>query len=395
MNLDAALNQFDLVEANLAKLETVLKRMTALVPSGVAFMDGSPEDREYRELGRSYRELVDALPAIDGWKITAIPLGLDEIAQMRFDANEVGEVEALVMVERSINEPDHDIDEYRSRFHRKRRQLVRGRFNELVADVDQLLKCFDLDAYSQDSRSKVSGAEWDRLKTLVVEIDRLLGAGSRSSAWSDLRRHLSFAEGCDLHDIVKKDWPVVRHEIARAGYEETEPLPVAIADLGELTAAKPSGPVATALSWTVLDDEGFERLTFSLISDAPGYENPAWLTRTRAADRGRDLSVTRVRQDALAGVSRDRVIIQCKHWLSRSVSDTDIADCVTKMTHWEPPSVDVLIVVTSGRFTTDAVAWQEKHNQSGKHLKVELWPESHLERLLAQRPHIVAEFRLR
>lgn len=86
--------------------------------------------------------MVDALPAIDGWKLTAIPLGLDEIAQMRFDANEVGEVEALVMVERSINEPDHDIDEYRSRFHRKRRQLVYGRFAELVADVDELLKRF-------------------------------------------------------------------------------------------------------------------------------------------------------------------------------------------------------------------------------------------------------------
>lgn len=89
------------------------------------------------------------------------------------------------------------------------------------------------------------------------------------------------------------------------------------------------------------------------------------------------------------------MIIQCKHWLSKSVPDTELAESVTKMVHWEPPSVDVLIVVTSGRFTTDAVAWQEKHNQSGRHLKVELWPESHLERLLAQRPHIVAEFHLR
>jgi hypothetical protein len=395
MDLDHALRQFDLVEANLAKLETVLKRITALVPSGIAFMDGSPEDREHRELCRSYRDLIAALPAIDGWKITAAPPGLDAIAQMRLDANEVGEIECMVSVEQGINEPDHEFDDYRSRFNRKRRQLVRRRLSELVAEADALIGAFDLALYTPDIRTDVSGANWDRLRSVVAETDRLLGTGSRSSSWNDLRRHLSFAKGCDIHDIVTKDWPVVRHEIARMGYEETEPLPVAVADLDELTAAKPAGRVATALSWDALDDEAFERLIFCLISDAPGYENPAWLTRTRAPDRGRDLSVTRVRQDALAGVSRERVIIQCKHWLSKSVPDTELADSVTKMVHWEPPSVDVLIVVTSGRFTTDAVAWQEKHNQSGKHLKVELWPESHLERLLAQRPHIVAEFHLR
>ena len=231
MDLDHALKQFDLVEANLAKLEAVLNRMTALVPEGIAFMDGSPEDREYRELRRSYCALVDALPATDGWRITAVPSRLDAIAQMRFDASEIGEPEAFVMVERSINEPDHELDEYRSRFKRKRRQLVRVRFAELVGEVDELLKRFSLDAYTPDARSEVSGAEWDRLKGLVAEIDRLLGTGSRSRSWNDLRRHLSFANGCDLHDIVKKDWPVVRHEIARVGYEETEPLPVAVADL--------------------------------------------------------------------------------------------------------------------------------------------------------------------
>lgn len=132
--------------------------------------------------------------------------------------------------------------------------------------------------------------------SVVTETDRLFGTGSRSSSWNDLRRHLSFAKGCDIHDIVTKDWPVVRHEIARMGYDETEPLPVAVADLDDLTVAKPSVRVATALNWTALDDETFERLIFCLISDAPGYENPAWLTRTRAPDRGRDLSVTRVRQ---------------------------------------------------------------------------------------------------
>jgi len=45
-------------------------------------------------------------------------------------------------------------------------------------------------------------------------------------------------------------------------------------------------------------------------------------------DRGRDLSVVRVTRDHLSGVSRARVIIQCKHWLSKSVSLSDLTALV-------------------------------------------------------------------
>ena len=62
---------------------------------------------------------------------------------------------------------------------------------------------------------------------------------------------------------------------------------------------------------------------------------------------------------------------------------------------WEPPRVDVHVIATSGRFTSDAVAVVEKHNQSDSALRVEMWAESHLERLLASRPGIIAEFGLR
>jgi len=41
------------------------------------------------------------------------------------------------------------------------------------------------------------------------------------------------------------------------------------------------------------------------------------------------------------------------------------------------------------------VAWIEKHNDAGKQPTIEMWPESHLELLLARRPHLVAEFKLR
>lgn len=132
MDLDHALKQFDLVEANLAKLEKVLERMTALIPSGVAFMDGSPEDREYRELGRTYDEIRATLPAIDGRRITAALDELDQIAQQRLDAREVGEFECMVMVEQGISARSHQIDEYRHRFNHKRRELVRTRLGEIV-----------------------------------------------------------------------------------------------------------------------------------------------------------------------------------------------------------------------------------------------------------------------
>ena len=41
------------------------------------------------------------------------------------------------------------------------------------------------------------------------------------------------------------------------------------------------------------------------------------------------------------------------------------------------------------------VEWVERHNQSEQAIRIELWPESHLEQLLVQRPDLIAEFGLR
>jgi hypothetical protein len=62
---------------------------------------------------------------------------------------------------------------------------------------------------------------------------------------------------------------------------------------------------------------------------------------------------------------------------------------------WEPPRVDILIIATSGRFTTDAIQYVENINQSDTALHIELWAESHLEMLLASRPALIGEFGLR
>lgn len=53
--------------------------------------------------------------------------------------------------------------------------------------------------------------------------------------------------------------------------------------------------------------------------------------------------------------------------------------------------MNVLIIATSGRFTSDAVAWIEQHNHAGERPITEMWPDSQFETLLAERPHLVAE----
>jgi Restriction endonuclease len=209
-----------------------------------------------------------------------------------------------------------------------------------------------------------------------------------------MRRHLSFAQGCDLHDIADHDWPSVKQDIESALYGALDPVPVSVSDLAEIASTQPVGKVSTELAWSVLSNEGFERLVFNLILDAPGYENARWLTHTSAPDHGRDLSVDRVVTDSW-GVMRSRVIIQCKHWLSRSIAPSDVAAALAAIKLCEPPPVDVLIIATSGRFSADAVTWIEKHNHERTRPAVEPWPESHLESALAERAPLVAEFGLR
>lgn len=236
---------------------------------------------------------------------------------------------------------------------------------------------------------------------LFIRIQELSGHAllgdsvTRPKRWGDLLRHLKFGKICDLVDITKTDWPMVKSSIWSSLTEEDEPIPSEVTDLSHLVATHPSGQIATKLLWDNIGEDEFERLIFVLISSVTGYENPEWLMKTRAADRGRDLSVTRVIIDSLSGVIRQRVIIQCKHYLKTSISAEDIALLKEQIKLWEPPRVHVLIIASSGRFTADAVSLIERHNESDSALKIEMWPESHIERLLASRPAIVGEFRLR
>ena len=389
--LDSALRQFEATEANLAKLETLWARIEQLLPSGPAF--GGPP--EYEEVCLAFRRVLAGLPAIDGFRITDCLHDYDEAGQMHLDAAELGEIEIQVSVHNELERQGRELREYRFRFQAKRRELVRGRLVRVIDEIDEFLGGLRSEVEGRELDATVTAPAWERLKDGVREIDTLVGTGSRPTRWSDLQRHLHFGMVGDLADILRLDWPAVKRSLTSELYGQHDPVPVTCDDLSEIVAAKPTGPVTTRLDWQGLTDDEFERLVFLMISETPGYENPEWLQKTNAPDRGRDLSVVRVEQDPLGSVRRYRTIIQCKHWLSRSVGQSDVAETRSQMELWQPPRVDVLVIATTGRFTADAISLAEQHNQSDRALTIAMWPDSHLERLLAARPHLIGHFRLR
>lgn len=394
MDLDEALQLFDATEANLRRLEAVWAELEQLVPDGISFGDSHPEGRRYRELSRAFSEIAAALPPVDDYRIDQIPWDLNDIAQGRLDAAELGEAAVAMSVEDGIEAPGRGIDEYRHRLNKSRRQLVRDHVAVVEGEIDRLLAALSA-TVAQDSEAFVH-PDFPSLSERFSQLERLVGGQvPRTKSWQTLQRHLAFGQGVDLHDIAARDWPLVRGEIESNLYSDLEPVPVAQVDLGTIVTTKPRGVVTTALNWRALSDADFERLLFSIVSDAAGYQNPAWLTKTDAPDRGRDISVDRVLADSLGVTRTERVIIQAKHWQSKSVDLPAVAALVAQMPLWEPPRVDVLIIATSGRFVADAVAWIERHNYDASRPYVEMWPDSHLEFLLHSRPHLVAGFGLR
>lgn len=381
--LTEALKSFEATEANLSKLERLWNEISEKIPDGIVFGTNA----EYEDRCRAYVDVLAHLPTIDGWRPTSVPMPLNEIAQYRFDAQEIQEISAIVAADEAIFAPGDELREYRFRLNKKRKVLVKDALNELVNSADSEVKKL--------KNKGLHHKQKERLSMLLAQMDTLLGGGvKRPERWNDMHRHLRFGEPHDYKDIVSMDWPSIKSDLQQSVYEADDPIPVNTSDLGTLVASKPQGSVSSKLNWEKLTDEDFERLLFNLMS-TDGYENPLWLTKTKATDKGRDLSVDRVAHDTLTGTIRTRVIVQCRHWLTKSIGVDDIAGLKERMRLWEPPRVDVLILATSGRFATDAVAWIEKHNQSDSGLRIEMWPESHLERLLASRPHFIAQFGLR
>jgi len=154
-------------------------------------------------------------------------------------------------------------------------------------------------------------------------------------------------------------------------------------------------PVVLNIAWANMDAARFEELLFDLLSGLEGYENVQLTTKTNAPDRGSDISAYRVIHDA-GGIARhERTVLQAKHWLRTSIGPRDVYDALASLPLLEPPPIHHLIIATSGRFTADAEGVIRKHNTDGKLPFIEMWPDTHLGRLVSKRPDLIAKYQLR
>lgn len=198
----------------------------------------------------------------------------------------------------------------------------------------------------RNSYERFQNEQTERTEAAIGEMARLLGDSAPASidaanyvgSWWDLQRHMRFSKSQDWRDIAERDWPEVRAEITAIALGDGDPLPVPDIDLGQAASGRLTGSATLALPWERLDADGFERLLYDLLRSIPEHENVQWLMQTRAPDRGRDLSLDRVLRDGSGGVRTERVILQAKHWLSKSVNAAAVSETATAGKLWSPRS---------------------------------------------------------
>ena len=349
---------------------------------------------EYDDLVRAWDDLRQGLPPINGWSINESLPDIDAIGKAYLEYDEIGEFPFWMFEDKEA--PEKALAEYRHRLNKARRTAVRDRMQELVAMVDTLLPQTLAQAAGLEAKEKLNADSAAEIDRAITEIERLMGdTAARGGRWGDLHRHLRFGQAHDWNDIHVEDWPSVKPDIEAAMFSDVEPMPVPDIDLGTAAGQRPTGSVSTALQWDELSPDRFEHLLHDLLGTLPGYQNVQLLMKTNAADRGRDISAERVLRDGSGSVRTERVIVQAKHWLSRSVPPEEISSAITRIKLWEPPVIRGLIVATSGHFTPDAVAWVEKHNDGGVMPLIDLWPAPRLRTLLSERPWLAVEYGLR
>jgi hypothetical protein len=160
-------------EANLSKLERIWGQLTAQIPKGTAFGN----DPEYENLRRQFADIIAAMPELSGFVLTDSTMSLNEIGQLRFDAREIGELEAHVSVEEAVERPGADLAEYRFRLRKKRRALVGDLVKEIAREFDTALSSLQAKRRSNDVVGASAPADdIEQLMSLVAQVDRLLGS---------------------------------------------------------------------------------------------------------------------------------------------------------------------------------------------------------------------------
>lgn len=398
-DINDALKQFGITESNLDSLDEIWREMCQLVPSGPFRDASSPECLRHEDLYREFEGIASVMPSIDGYKFKCELHDFDSIGQCRVQVLEANlDADEEFSIEKSMFEQSDYLRDYRRKFNAKRIELLKSGIDLSVKQIDLLLKSLDAkhDFEKLTPGDPVEGEDWVQLKKQVQLMIVYMGSSvTPPSRWGDLLRHLRFGEIHDLNDIINHDWPDCKESLEDRIQKILGPLGIPVDDLSELVDSGTTGAVSVKLDWKSLTPNDFERLVFNILNIDSEFQSVQWLTNANAPDGGRDISAERVISDSMSDSRTNRIIIQCKHWQSRSVALSDISDFLTQMELWEPPVVDEVIVATSGRFTTDAVRYVEKNNKDRKIPRIHMWAESRLEALLATKPGLIANFSLR
>lgn len=92
--------------------------------------------------------------------------------------------------------------------------------------------------------------------------------------------------------------------------------------------------------------------------------------------------------DGTGSMRTGRVLIQAKHWRSKSVALPDVQTVLNEAS-LSDPRFQVVVIATAGRFTTDAGALIERCNAECKSPRIEMWPENRLESFLTRYPDLI------
>jgi len=371
-------------EESVTRIQNLIYQARKLTPEQLGF--------EFEEVHNEFIRETTLLPIVENYKPSSLNSGNN--SDLTFLA--------LSPIQQ-LDEFQAVIDKYSLMLFEKRKGIASSLLLDIFEEVEDILSRLK-EIYigkGLPSCQEVEDSSLPRLKDKISEIEICIGARTSDiDKWSNINRHLAFGQISDLEDIINRDWPSIKQSILidffQLDLSHISGIDLSEKDsIGELRNLVKYEKIRKKFDWKDVSSEEFERLIFQVLSSQNStYENVEFLMRTNAPDCGRDISAHRVYQDSFSGVIRYRVIIQCKHWLGKSLSVKDISYLKDQIKLWEPPRIDVLIVATTGYFSADAVKFMEIHNQSSSPLRMEFWPIERIKKIMESRPHLLESFKI-
>lgn len=394
MNLDDAIEELNKVAANLELLKKKWDELESLLnyPTEGNWDQKGKEQYEYKCL--EFEDLLEGIPKIGEKEINNVLPDYDNVSQGARDVIDLQEADLFTSFYSKVYEQGSEISHYEYVLKKERRKLIFNQVENFIEDVDNILDSLKFILKERDSEDSLKLEEVDPLKHKILQLDNLMGDSvPRPNRWSDLNRHLSFAQVHDLDDIISLDWPSIKTAL-KSSFRGNDPFKINIENIKDLVnSADKSGEIGTGLDWSAITPEKFERLCADLLESSPNWENIEWNTSTRASDRGRDITAFWVFNDETRGTIRERAIIQCKHLLKSNVSARDIETFQNlSLTHGK---VDLYIIMTSGKVTDQVTQIVDKQNENNQKPRVEIWADWKLEQLLASHPDIIKSYGLK